>query len=99
MPDDVCSHLNTITNPAPSSEGCEDCLAAGKRDWVNLRMCEACGHVGCCDSSPSRHATAHFDGSAHPVMRSYEPGEEWYWCYVDQAAFELQGAPPAPSHP
>lgn len=58
-----------------------------------------CGHVGRCDSSPGGHATAHFRSAGHPVIRSYEPGEDWYWCYLDQSAFELQGAPPAPSHP
>ncbi len=57
------------------------------------------GCVGCCDQSPGRHATAHFRRLAHPLIRSYEPGEDWYWCYVDGIAFELAGAPPAPSHP
>jgi Zn-finger in ubiquitin-hydrolases and other protein len=68
-------------------------------DWVHLRVCQECGHVGCCDNSPGRHATAHFRVAGHPVIRSYEPGEDWYWCYLDQLVFELQGAPPAPSHP
>jgi hypothetical protein len=79
--------------------GCVDCLAQGLRDWVHLRVCQECGHVGCCDNSPGRHATAHFHVAGHPVIRSYEPGEDWYWCYLDQLVFELQGAPPAPSHP
>jgi hypothetical protein len=70
----------------------------GGRDWVHLRVCQECGHVGCCDNSPGRHATAHFHSAGHPVIRSYEPGENWYWCYVDQFAFELDGAPAAPSH-
>ena len=82
----------------PSSEGCEDCLATGGR-WVHLRMCQQCGHLGCCDSSPNRHATAHWRDSGHPIVRSYEPGEDWWWCYPDELMFEVHGAPPAPSHP
>jgi uncharacterized UBP type Zn finger protein len=58
-----------------------------------------CGHVGCCDSSPGRHATKHFHSSGHPVVRSFEPGEDWFFCYLDDVMFELQGAPPALSHP
>ena len=95
---DPCTHLATIRPVEPSSTGCEDCLRIGGR-WVHLRMCEACGHVGCCDSSPNRHATAHWRASDHPIVRSYEPGEEWFWCYPDQLLFEVEGAPPAPSHP
>jgi hypothetical protein len=94
-----CSHLDQILDVTPSSPGCEDCLAAGSRNWLHLRVCQACGHVGCCDSSPMRHATAHERATTHPVVRSYEPGENWYWCYPDQLMFELEGAPPAPSHP
>jgi hypothetical protein len=96
---DACTHLDAITDVEPSSTGCEDCLAAGMHNWVHLRVCQSCGHVGCCDSSPGRHATAHHRTAGHPVIRSYEPGEDWYWCYVDELAFELAGAPPAPSHP
>ena len=96
---DTCTHLDPGAVVTPSSEGCEDCLASGGR-WVHLRLCMTCGHVGCCDSSPNRHATAHFHAQPdHPVIRSYEPGEDWWWCYVDEAAFEVAGAPPAPSHP
>jgi uncharacterized UBP type Zn finger protein len=84
-----CTHLDVIQDVAPSAPGCEDCLAAGRRDWVHLRLCVSCGHVGCCDSSPGRHATAHFHASAHPLIRSIEPGEAWLWCYVDEVAFEL----------
>lgn len=94
-----CTHLDRIHDVTPSSWGCEDCLAQGRQDWVHLRVCQECGHVGCCDNSPGRHATAHFHVAGHPVIRSYEPGEDWYWCYLDQLVFELQGAPPAPSHP
>jgi len=98
---DECTHLDQIAEDVePGSWGCEDCLAAGMQNWVHLRVCQRCGHVGCCDNSPGRHATAHAThGERHPIIRSYEPGEEWYFCYPDDLAFELQGAPPAPSHP
>jgi hypothetical protein len=95
----TCTHVDRIADIEPSSPGCEDCVAAGRDDWVHLRVCQSCGHVGCCDSSPQRHATAHFRSIDHPVVRSYEPGEDWFWCYEDQVAFELEGAPTAPSHP
>lgn len=93
-----CTHLDTLTDVSPSSTGCEDCLKTGGT-WLNLRMCMSCGHIGCCDSSPNRHATAHFLATSHPVIRSYEPGQDWWWCYVDEASFEVAGAPPAASHP
>jgi hypothetical protein len=82
-----CAHLDHSPDPAPSPttpEGCAECLAGGT-DWVHLRLCEECGHVGCCDSSPMRHATAHFQATHHPVITSFEPGESWRWCYVDEA--------------
>ena len=66
----------------PSGEGCADCEALGRDDWVHLRLCLECGRVGCCDSSPLKHASAHFGASQHPVVRSYEPGETWRWCYA-----------------
>jgi CPA1 family monovalent cation:H+ antiporter len=69
---------------AASGDGCVDCLALGRDDWVHLRLCLSCGRVGCCDSSPLKHASAHFDSSRHPVVRSYEPGETWRWCFVHQ---------------
>ena len=94
-----CTHRSYIRNVLPSSVGCEDCLAAGRHDWVHLRLCMFCGHVGCCDASPGRHATAHFVSSGHPVIRSFEPGEDWFWCYVDEIFFEMENAPPALSHP
>jgi len=82
-----CSHLQTIRPVTPSAEGCEECLAIGS-DWVHLRLrlrlCLTCGHVGCCDSSPNRHATKHFHATKHPIMQSIEPGEDWKWCYVDE---------------
>lgn len=94
---DSCAHLDQIDPTSqPSSNGCEDCLASGDR-WVHLRMCSTCGHVGCCDSSPNRHATAHQNDTSHPIIRSF--GEEWYFCYPYALGFELPGAPSAPSHP
>jgi uncharacterized UBP type Zn finger protein len=66
--------------------------------WVHLRLCSTCGRVGCCDDSKNRHATKHHDATGHPIIRSFEPGEDWYWCYPDELFFELEGAPPAPHH-
>lgn len=79
----ACKHLGEIRDVNPSAMGCEECLELGAR-WVHLRLCLICGHVGCCDSSPNRHATKHFHESKHPIMRSFEPGENWRWCYVDE---------------
>jgi hypothetical protein len=77
-----CTHLHTVAVVAPSSTGCEDCLLIGSA-WVHLRMCLGCGHVGCCDDSPNRHARLHHGHSGHPLIRSFEPGEDWAWCFVD----------------
>jgi uncharacterized UBP type Zn finger protein len=93
-----CSHLETAREVTPSADGCEDCLRIGGT-WVHLRVCQTCGHTGCCDNSPDRHATAHFrERNDHPLVRSFEPGENWWWCYVDELSFDVPGAPPAPSH-
>jgi uncharacterized UBP type Zn finger protein len=78
-----CSHLETIHEVTPSASGCEECLKMGGA-WVHLRICLTCGHVGCCDSSPGTHATKHFHATGHPIMQSFEPGETWKWCYVDE---------------
>ena len=78
-----CSHLDQVQYVNAEIDGCEDCLAIGAR-WVHLRLCLSCGHVGCCDSSPHRHATAHAEGTGHPLVGSIEPGEAWRFCYVDQ---------------
>jgi hypothetical protein len=94
---DTCTHLHTVADVAPSDDGCHDCLQTGDT-WLHLRMCQECGHVGCCDSSKNRHATAHFHATRHPLVRSFEPGEDWWWCYADDLLFEVQGAPPSPSH-
>jgi hypothetical protein len=94
-----CDHLDAIVlDAAPSSDGCEDCLVAGTQ-WVHLRRCATCGHIGCCDSSPMRHATAHAGTTNHPIVQSYEPGEDWLWCYADSLAFEIDELADSPSHP
>ena len=85
---DTCTHLDTIGDPDASGDGCQECLAMGDR-WVHLRRCTQCGHVGCCDSSKNKHATAHFRGTGHPIIQSFQPGESWYWCYEDELMFEL----------
>ncbi len=80
-----CAHILNAADVTPqSTEGCQECLKIGFTDWVHLRLCLTCGQVGCCDSSPYQHASAHFKQSEHPVMRSFEPGEAWRWCYVDE---------------
>lgn len=77
-------HLKEVNqNIEPKTpDGCEECLQMGS-DWVHLRLCLSCGHVGCCDNSPNKHATKHFKSTKHPIIRSFEPGETWEWCYVD----------------
>jgi hypothetical protein len=94
---DTCSHLSDIKTTSASGNGCVECLESGGR-WVHLRRCTSCAHVGCCDSSPGRHATAHFHETTHPLIQSFEPGEDWYWCFVDEIAFERDGEGPSPSH-
>ena len=82
-----CEHIKEIRKVTPSADGCEDCLKIGGR-WVHLRMCESCGHVGCCDNSPNRHATKHYNATQHPIVKSVEPGEEWGYCYPDDVFYE-----------
>jgi uncharacterized UBP type Zn finger protein len=83
--DTSCRHLEAAeTDVAPKTPaGCEECLQMGER-WVHLRLCLTCGHVGCCDDSKNKHATRHFHQTHHPVIRSFEPGETWEYCYVDK---------------
>ncbi len=89
---DTCTHLDQIRDVQPRTpDGCEECLKIGSK-WVQLRLCLTCGHVGCCDSSPHKHATAHFHSTKHPLMRSFEPGQDWGWCYIDELLIE-----PAPT--
>jgi len=89
----TCMHVGQIKAVAPRAAGCEECLRIGQQ-WVHLRLCLTCGHVGCCDSSIGKHATKHFHETTHPLMRSLEPGESWAWCYVDGVGFELPDPPP-----
>jgi hypothetical protein len=99
----ACTHLEQVefAELPASVDGCEDCLREGGK-WLHLRICLSCGHVGCCDDSPNRHATAHFHASSHAIIRSLEPGEEWCWCYIDEVGFVLEGLggqtriPPSP---
>lgn len=98
-----CTHLDHvhITQLPESVEGCEDCLKMGGK-WLHLRICLECGHVGCCDSSPNRHASAHAHASDHPIIHSLEPGEAWSWCFIDEIAMqipEVQGETQIPPSP
>ena len=81
----TCSHLDQVEYLEPPAEigGCEECLKIGGT-WLHLRMCQECGKVGCCDSSPNQHASKHAHKTGHPIIRSMEPGEDWIWCYVDE---------------
>jgi hypothetical protein len=98
-----CTHLDhvQITELPEAVDGCEDCLASGG-EWVHLRICLECGRVGCCDSSPGRHASGHARASAHPIVRSLEPGEEWSWCFEDEVGMIIPAVhgqtriPPSP---
>lgn len=98
-----CSHLDQVmvTELPESVDGCEDCLKIGAQ-WLHLRICLDCGHIGCCDDSPNRHATRHATKTSHPLIRSLEPGEEWSWCYPDQVGLVIASVhgrtriPPSP---
>jgi uncharacterized UBP type Zn finger protein len=98
-----CAHTDSIevTDLPESVDGCEECLEAGGQ-WCHLRMCLTCGHVGCCDSSPGRHASAHARSTDHPIMRSLQPGEDWCWCFEDELAMrvtQVVGSPSIPPSP
>ena len=86
----VCTHREhiKISRLPDAVAGCEECLAAGQ-PWRHLRICLECGHVGCCDDSPNRHARAHSATSEHPIIRSLEPGERWSWCFLDEVAMVI----------
>ncbi len=87
-----CKHVYQIREVTPSAQGCEPCLRIGA-NWVQLRICETCGHVGCCDSSINKHATKHFEGTKHPIIKSFEIGEDWGWCYEDSVKLEKLPGP------
>jgi len=78
-----CAHLDQVKPVTPGSQGCQECLAMGDT-WVHLRLCRTCGHVGCCDDSKNRHARKHFVHVDHPIISSFEPGEDWSWCFIDE---------------
>jgi uncharacterized UBP type Zn finger protein len=88
----TCTHIDQIHDVTPDSKGCKDCIAIGDT-WLHLRICITCGHVGCCDSSKNKHASAHARETGHPIVQSFEPGEDWFWCYVDEVAFLVEDAP------
>lgn len=98
-----CTHLDSleVTELPESIAGCEECLETGSQ-WCHLRICLTCGHVGCCDSSPGKHASAHARSTEHPLMRSVEPGEDWCWCFEDELAMripQIVGTPSIPPSP
>ena len=88
-----CTHTSQIAQVVPSALGCEECLASGS-PWVHLRLCRICGHVGCCDDSPNRHATQHFHTTGHPIIEGYDPPEGWGWCFVDKVVVKLPDTTP-----
>jgi uncharacterized UBP type Zn finger protein len=88
-----CNHSSTINNVTPSARGCEECLKIGGV-WLHLRLCRNCGHVGCCDQSPNRHARAHFQATRHPIIEGYDPPEGWGWCYIDDEEVALPNRTP-----
>jgi diadenylate cyclase len=94
----TCTHLDQVQALIPRTDGCEECPRTGD-DWVHLRLCLTCGHVGCCDDSKNKHATAHFHSTGHSLIESLEPGENWRWCYVDEVilASEINDAD-TPAH-
>ncbi len=89
MNDQLCDHLiKAPKDTQPKTPlGCEECLQTHD-EWVHLRLCLTCGHVGCCDSSKNKHATKHFHDTKHPVIQSFQPGEHWRWCYIDELMAE-----------
>jgi len=89
----TCSHKTEIRDVTPSALGCEECLKLGS-EWVHLRLCRICGHVGCCDDSPNTHARKHFHATGHPIIEGYDPPEGWGWCYVDDIAVKLDHKTP-----
>lgn len=93
----VCTHDDHIQEVRPSADGCEDCLKTGD-NWIHLRLCMECGHVGCCDNSKNQHATKHFHETQHPIIVSFEPREEWGWCYLDEVMLETDWPVAGPRH-
>ncbi len=90
---DYCPHLAQVADVTPRTLGCEECLELGTT-WVHLRLCRTCGHVGCCDQSPGRHGTAHFQSTKHPIIEGYDPPEGWGWCFVENTLVDLPNQTP-----
>ncbi len=95
-----CSHLaSVLISELPEVvEGCADCLVTGD-PWCHLRICLTCGHVGCCDDSPNRHARVHAVTTGHQLIRSIQPGEDWSWCFADKVATRIAGVHGSPQMP
>lgn len=93
MPEGSCTHSDTVGAVTPGTLGCEECLQSGSW-WVHLRLCRTCGHVGCCDDSPNRHARKHYQQTEHPIIEGYDPPEGWGWCYLDEQFVELPNQTP-----
>ena len=85
--EDGCEHVQNLHDVTPSGNGCQECLQTGD-SWVHLRLCETCGHVGCCDNSKNKHASKHFHETGHPVIKSFEPDEEWGYCFADKQYYD-----------
>ncbi len=88
----TCTHLDLIEDVQPTSTGCDACLQLGDT-WVHLRLCLTCGNVGCCDNSPNRHASKHAHAANHPLIQSFEPGERWFYCYIDDVMMKSDSLP------
>ncbi len=95
---ETCEHAQHLHDVVPSGNGCEECLKMGDT-WVHLRLCEICGHVGCCDNSKNKHATMHYHATGHPVIKSFEPGEDWGYCYVHDVVFDALPVNVGDHHP
>lgn len=101
-----CAHLATtaltqreggeLLGAPPQADICQDCGPRG--EWVTLRRCLTCGRIGCCNSSPGKHAERHARADGHPLVQSFEPGEDWAWCFEHEALFDIAGAEGSPSH-
>ena len=84
----ACTHIEMINDVQPATPGCKECLEMGD-EWLHLRLCLTCGHVGCCDESKNKHATKHWHADQHPIMQSLEPGEDWVWCFEDEVFMQF----------
>jgi hypothetical protein len=94
----ACKHVGEILETQPTGPGCVECM---EHDgwWVHLRRCATCGHIGCCDSSPNKHARKHAHREKHHIIQSYEPGEDWLYCFADDLTFDIPAMDHSPSHP